>query len=31
MLTNCTFDGIVDDVGRVMEECLAIKPDVVFL
>ena len=31
MLTNCTFDGIVYDVGRVMEECLAIKPDLVFL
>lgn len=24
-LTNCTFDGIVYDVSRVMEECLAIK------
>ncbi|WP_245988365.1 aminotransferase class I/II-fold pyridoxal phosphate-dependent enzyme [Flexivirga caeni] len=31
MLTNCTFDGVVYDVGRVMEECLAIKPDLVFL
>ncbi|TDO07235.1 arginine decarboxylase [Mycobacterium sp. BK086] len=30
-LTNCTFDGIVYDVTRVMEECLAIKPDLVFL
>ena len=30
-LTNCTFDGIVYDVQRVMEECLAIKPDLVFL
>ena len=30
-LTNCTFDGIVYDVARVMEECLAIKPDLVFL
>ena len=30
-LTNCTFDGIVYDVERVMEECLAIKPDLVFL
>jgi arginine/lysine/ornithine decarboxylase len=30
-LTNCTFDGIVYDVSRVMEECLAIKPDLVFL
>jgi arginine decarboxylase len=24
-LTNCTFDGVVYDVQRVMEECLAIK------
>ena len=31
MLTNCTFDGMVYDVERVMEECLAIKPDLVFL
>jgi arginine decarboxylase len=31
MLTNCTFDGIVYDVEHVMEECLAIKPDLVFL
>jgi arginine decarboxylase len=31
LLTNCTFDGIVYDVGRVMQECLAIKPDLVFL
>ena len=31
LLTNCTFDGIVYDVGRVMEECLAIKPDLVLL
>ena len=31
MLTNCTFDGIVYDVERVLEECLAIKPDLVFL
>lgn len=30
-LTNCTFDGIVYDPQRVMEECLAIKPDLVFL
>ena len=30
-LTNCTFDGIVYDVERVMQECLAIKPDLVFL
>ncbi len=30
-LTNCTFDGIVYDAERVMEECLAIKPDLVFL
>ncbi|MFK8079097.1 MAG: aminotransferase class I/II-fold pyridoxal phosphate-dependent enzyme [Granulosicoccus sp.] len=31
LLTNCTFDGIVYNVGRVVEECLAIKPDLVFL
>jgi arginine decarboxylase len=31
MLTNCTFDGMVYDVERVMEQCLAIKPDLVFL
>lgn len=31
LLTNCTFDGIVYDAQRVMEECLAIKPDLVFL
>lgn len=31
MLTNCTFDGVLYDVQRVMEECLAIKPDLVFL
>jgi arginine decarboxylase len=31
MLTNCTFDGMVYDPERVMEECLAIKPDLVFL
>jgi len=31
LLTNCTFDGIVYDVQRVIEECLAIKPDLVFL
>jgi arginine decarboxylase len=30
-LTNCTFDGIVYDVERVMHECLVIKPDLVFL
>lgn len=31
LLTNCTFDGLVYDVERVMMECLAIKPDLVFL
>ncbi|MBR9863077.1 MAG: aminotransferase class I/II-fold pyridoxal phosphate-dependent enzyme [Rhodobacteraceae bacterium] len=31
LLTNCTFDGVVYNVQRVMEECLAIKPDLVFL
>ena len=30
-LTNCTFDGHVYDVRRVMEEALAIKPDLIFL
>ncbi|MBL3683099.1 aminotransferase class I/II-fold pyridoxal phosphate-dependent enzyme [Leucobacter aridicollis] len=30
-LTNTTFDGIVYDPYRVMSECLAIKPDLVFL
>ena len=31
LLTNCTFDGVIYNVQRVMEECLAIKPDLVFL
>lgn len=31
LLTNCTFDGVVYNVERFMEECLAIKPDLVFL
>ena len=31
LLTNCTFDGIVYNVERIMQECLAIKPDLVFL
>ncbi|VEV55878.1 lysine decarboxylase, putative [Plasmodium vinckei vinckei] len=31
ILTNCTFDGIVYNVKRVMEECLAIKSDLIFL
>jgi arginine decarboxylase len=31
LLTNCTFDGVVYDTRRVMEECLAIKPDLMFL
>jgi arginine decarboxylase len=31
LLTNCTFDGIVYDVQRVMAECLAIKPDLIFI
>lgn len=30
-LTNCTFDGHIYNARRVMEECLAIKPDVIFL
>ena len=31
VLTNCTFDGLVYNVERVMQEILAIKPDMVFL
>jgi arginine decarboxylase len=31
LMTNCTFDGHIYNVQRVMEECLAIKPDLVFL
>lgn len=31
LLTNCTFDGIVYNPVRVMEEVLAIKPDICFL
>ncbi len=31
LLTNCTFDGLVYNVQRVMERVLAIKPDMVFL
>lgn len=31
LLTNCTFDGLVYNVHRVMEEVLAIKPDMIFL
>lgn len=31
VLTNCTFDGLVYNVERVMEEVLAIKPDMIFL
>lgn len=31
LLTNCTFDGIVYNVQRVMERVLAIKPDMTFL
>lgn len=30
-LTNCTFDGHIYNTRRVMEECLAIKPDLIFL
>ena len=30
-LTNCTFDGHMYNPRRVMEECLGIKPDLVFL
>lgn len=31
LLTNCTFDGLVYNVQRIMEEILAIKPDMIFL
>ncbi len=31
LLTNCTFDGVVYNVQRVMEQVLAIKPDMIFL
>ncbi len=31
LLTNCTFDGLVYDVERVMEEVLAIHPRIVIL
>jgi arginine decarboxylase len=31
LLTNCTFDGVVYNVEKVMEAVLAIKPDMVFL
>lgn len=30
-LTNCTFDGHMYNTRRVMAECLAIKPDLIFL
>ncbi|MGH3848008.1 MAG: hypothetical protein ACRDS0_42365, partial [Pseudonocardiaceae bacterium] len=31
LLTNCTFDGVVYNPRRGMEEVLAIKPDICFL
>lgn len=31
LLTNCIFDGVVYNPRRVMEEILAIKPDICFL
>mgnify|MGYP002629612680 FL=1 len=31
LLTNCTFDGVVYNVEKIMMECLAIKPDLIFL
>ncbi|MGF1573358.1 MAG: aminotransferase class I/II-fold pyridoxal phosphate-dependent enzyme [Sumerlaeia bacterium] len=31
LLTNCTFDGVTYNARRVMEEVLAIKPDIIFL
>ncbi|CAB3629948.1 aminotransferase class I/II-fold pyridoxal phosphate-dependent enzyme [Achromobacter marplatensis] len=30
-LTNCTFDGHIYNTRQVMAECLAIKPDLIFL
>ncbi len=30
-MTNCTFDGHMYNPKRVREECLAIKPDLIFL
>ena len=31
LLTNCTFDGLIYNVTEIMQQCLAIKPDLVFL
>ena len=31
LLTNCTFDGVVYDPLQVMQELLAIKPDMIFI
>lgn len=31
LLTNCTFDGLTYDPQTVMQELLAIKPDLIFL
>ncbi|WP_427309551.1 decarboxylase [Cupriavidus sp. H39] len=31
VLTNCTFDGHIANVEQTMLECLAIKPDLIFL
>lgn len=31
LLTNCSFDGLVYNVEKVMQEVLAIKPDMIFL
>ncbi|MEH6607976.1 MAG: ornithine decarboxylase [Halioglobus sp.] len=31
ILTNCTFDGMIYNVYDFMEQCLAIKPDLIFL
>ncbi|WP_260860641.1 hypothetical protein [Mycobacterium tilburgii] len=31
LFTNCIFDGVVYNPQRVMEEVLAIKPDICFL
>ncbi len=31
LLTNCTFDGVIYNVEKIMQECLAIKSDLIFL
>lgn len=31
LLTNCTFDGVIYHPERVMQACLAVKPDLAFV